>query len=149
MQADTIKEAFQDRDKVGIDRLDERLASLHTEADHLWQAQRKAQRIRYQARLKIQNILASFGDPGWEIKAARLPLAAEETPPALLRFGSHLWQKGGHTRGIFLLSLWLERAACRRVLMTWNPGATEVNSVALSLRYCDRAEQMLEQATRI
>jgi HNH endonuclease len=32
----------------------------------------QAQRIRYQARLKIQNILASFGDPGWDIKASRL-----------------------------------------------------------------------------
>jgi hypothetical protein len=104
MQADTIKEAFQDRDKVGIDRLDERLASLHTEADHLWQAQRKAQRIRYQARLKIQNILASFGDPGWEIKAARLPWQPKKHPRRFYDLGP-IFGKRVVIPGIFFYSL--------------------------------------------
>lgn len=37
-----------------------------------WRERRRAKEARHRARFKIQNILASFGDPGWEIKAARL-----------------------------------------------------------------------------
>ena len=37
-----------------------------------WRAQRRAQKARYRERGKIQKILGSFGEAGWEKKAGRL-----------------------------------------------------------------------------
>jgi hypothetical protein len=37
-----------------------------------WQAAQRAKKARYRQRQKIQNLLASFGDPGRSIKAGRL-----------------------------------------------------------------------------